>query len=311
VTAAVVLLALVHRAAVGGFRLCLRGGARTIDAMRGGRGKRVAVLAGVLALVILGPATWLSWPHLRFWRLFAPLGPNAQGYPEYRHRKTGIVFVSLPGGKFWMGAQKDDPKAPNYEPEAYPHEGPVHEVTLSPFLVGKFEVTQSQWERIMGTNPSDSKGADLPVETVFWEDCQEFCKRAGLKLPSEAQWEYACRAGTPGPYGGTGKLEDMGWCPENSGDKTHPVGQKQPNRFGLHDMHWNVWERCEDVFDDSFYARPEAAGLDPVCTSGSDNRVLRGGSFCNPDDFAHCAWRIGSPDDDAPIVGFRVVASPF
>ncbi len=290
-------------ALAGGFRLCLRGAARTIDGMRG-RGKRVAMWAGALALVILCLATWFSWPHLRFWWLFEPLGKNAKGYPEYRHRKTGIVFVRLPGGKFWMGAQKDDPKAPNYDPDAKPREGPVHEVTLSPFMIAKFEVSQKEWRRVTGTNPFPFKGDEFPVEQVSWDDCMT----VGLQLPTEAQWEYACRGGTPGPYGGTGKLEDMGWHDGNSGDKTHPGGEKQPNGFGLHDMHGNVGEWCEDVYNEGFYSTPEATGLDPVCTSGSPIRVLRGGAFRYPGEIARCASRDRArPGDRRNYIGFRVM----
>jgi formylglycine-generating enzyme required for sulfatase activity len=152
------------------------------------RGRRFAIAAGALAIAVLGLAVWFSWPHLRFWWHFELLGPNAQGYREYKHRKTGIVFVSLPGGKFWMGAQKDDPNGPNFDPEALAHESPVPEVTLRPFMIAKCEVTQGQWDRVMGTGPSHFKGADLPVEMVSWNGCQEFCGKAGLKLPTEAQW---------------------------------------------------------------------------------------------------------------------------
>jgi formylglycine-generating enzyme required for sulfatase activity len=273
------------------------------------KGKRFAIAAGALALAVLGLATWRTWPHLRFWWLFEPLGPNAQGYTEYRHRQTGIIFVSLPGGKFWMGAQKDDPKATNYDPEALPHEGPVHEVTLSPFLIAKFEVTQDECKRVMGRNPSDSKGPDLPVERVSWDDCQEFCRKAGLKLPTEAQWEYARRGATRTPYGGTGKLEDMGWFHRDGGDKTHPMGEKQANGFGLCDMHGKAQEWCEDVYIKSFYSMPEAPGPDPVCTAGSALRVLRPGPFYVAHGSDRCASRSWSHSNLAGP-GFRVVPSP-
>ena len=104
-------------------------------------GKRIAIGAGAVALVVMILAFWLGWPHLvswyRFTRAFEALGRNAQGYREYRHRQTGIVMVWLPGGKFWMGAQREDPKGRNYDPDARDDEGPIHEVTLSPFLIGK------------------------------------------------------------------------------------------------------------------------------------------------------------------------------
>ncbi len=275
------------------------------------RGKKPALFVAALALAVLALAFWLSWPHLHFWWLFEPLGPNAQGYTEYRHRKTGIVFVSLPGGKFWMGAQKTDPNGQNYDPEAWEGNSFVHEVALSPFVIGKFEVTQEQWRRVLGTNPSNSESGDLPVEMVTWNDCQEFCRRTELKLPTEAQWEYACRAGTTGPYAGTGRLEDMGWYDGNSGDRTHPVGQKQPNGFGLHDMHGNAEEWCEDVYNESFHSMPEAGGLDPVCASGYSFRVVRGGAFGDIHDYLRCAYRFANdPDCGGFTCGFRVVASP-
>ena len=278
------------------------------------KGRRIAITTGLVTLVLLAFAVFLGWPHLRswyrFWQLFEYLGVNAQGYPEYRHRQTGIVFVSLPGGKFWMGAQIKDPKGPNYDPGL--KEDPVHEVTLSPFLIAKYEMSQTAWEHVMGRNPSKFVGDELPVEQVSWEECQEFCRRTGLKLPTEAQWEYACRAGAPGPYAGTGELKDMGWFDGNSGIQTHPVGKKLPNRFGLHDMHGNIFEWCEDVYNESFYSTPEAVGLDPVCTSGSDYRVTRSGAFNYTFEYARCAYRYRFEAWRHNLnFGFRVVASPF
>ena len=168
--------------------------------------------------------------------------------------------------------------------------GGEHQVTLAKgFWMGKTEVTQAQWKSVMGNNPSDYKGDDLPVENVSWNDCQKFCEKMGLQLPTEAQWEYACRAGSPGKYAGTGNLDDMGWWGGNSGEKTHPVGQKQPNAWGLYDMHGNVWEWCAD--GDGSY------------------RVLRGGSWYNSD-ARYCTSSYGahvSPSDASNYIGFRLV----
>ena len=250
------------------------------------KGRRIVLSTGAVAVVFLALATWLGWPHLVFWYHFAPLGLNAQGFPEYRHRQTGIVLVRLPGGKFWMGAQKDDPNGPNYDPEAQDDESPVHEVTLSPFLIGKHEVTHAQWKSVMGSNPLIFKGDDRPVEQVSWDDIQSFNGKTGLAQPTEAQWEYACRATTTTPIAGTGKLDDMGWYGENSRNTTHAVGQKAPNGFGLHDMHGNVREWCEDVYDDGFYEKPEASQVNPICQAGSADRVVRGGSWI--DDAGDC-----------------------
>ena len=198
-------------------------------------------------------------------------------------RETGLVLVLLPGGAFRMGAERPNEEnrlgSPNVDRYAKPDEGPVHEVTLSAFFISKYEVRQAEWQEVSASNPSRFRYDNVPVEGVSWNECREFCRQVGLSLPTEAQWEYACRAGMSGPYAGTENIDDMGWYEENSGGTTHPVGKMQPNHFGLHDMHGNVWEWCEDVYDRGFYARPEAAGPDPVCTSGSEDRVYRGGSW--------------------------------
>ncbi len=240
-------------------------------------------MTGAVAVVALILTTWLGWAHLVFWYRFAPLGLNAQGFPEHRHRQTGIVFVRLPGGRFWMGAQRTDPNGQNYDPDAADDEGPVHEVSLSPFLIGRCEVTQAEWKRVMGSNPSHFDSDDSrPVEMVSWEDIQEFNRRTGLGFPTEAQWEYACRGGSPTPIAGTGSLDDMGWYEENSGNTTHPVGRKAPNGFGLQDLHGNVWEWCEDLYDEGFYGKPGSVELNPAATSSSEDRVFRGGSWNYP-----------------------------
>ena len=154
------------------------------------------------------------------------------------------------------------------------------------------------------------KGDTLPVVEVSWDDCQEFCKKTGLSLPTEAQWEYACRAGTTGPYAGTGKLDDMGWFRENTEDKSHPVGQKKPNSFGLYDMHGNVWEWCADVYEKEFYSKPEATKKDPVCTSGSVERVIRGSSWFSVAGSCRSAHRDGFPPSlRFHVIGFRPSAS--
>src|SRR5262249_51446659 len=153
------------------------------------KGRRIALVAGGLALVVLTLTAWLGWPRLRFWYLFERLGVNAQGFPEYRHRQTGIVFVRLPGGKSWMGSQKDDPNGPNYDPHTLPNETPIHEVTLSPFLIGKCEVTRAEWGAVIGGMqapplpitgylPGDENR--LPQEYVSWEDIKTFKGKTGL-----------------------------------------------------------------------------------------------------------------------------------
>jgi formylglycine-generating enzyme required for sulfatase activity len=243
------------------------------------KGTRIVLATGVVAVVFLGLAVWLGWPYFVFWHRFAPLGMNAQGFPEYRHRQTGIVFVRLPGGKFWMGAQGYDPNGRNYDPKAQENEGPVHEVALSPFLIGKYEVTRDEWKQAGGTSPIIIMitGSNVPMG-LSWNDVQEFKVRTGLFLPSEAQWEYACRAGNTTSIADIGTLDSMAWYEKNSGMGEHSIGGKAPNRFGLHDMLGNVWELCEDAYDAEFFQKTSAAGPNPVSKEGSEDRVVRGGS---------------------------------
>jgi formylglycine-generating enzyme required for sulfatase activity len=130
----------------------------------------------------------------------------------------------------------------------------------------------------MGGNPSSHKGDDLPVEQVSWQDCQKFCGKTGLRLPTEAEWEYACRAGSDGEYcfgDGESSLGEYAWYSANSGNQTHPVGQKKANAFGLHDAHGNVWEWCQDWYG-SYGSSSEQ---DPQGPSSGSRRVFRGGSF--------------------------------
>jgi formylglycine-generating enzyme required for sulfatase activity len=147
--------------------------------------------------------------------------------------------------------------------------------------MAKYEVSQAQWTMVMGSNPAFFQGqgsdpAQLPVEQVSWNDARDFADRTGLALPTEAQWEYACRAGVQGPVPGTGRLEEMTTCGSVPPSWGQPIGTKLPNGFGLHDLQGGVWEWCEDGFDEHFYQRPEAEGPDPVPPGGSALRVVRG-----------------------------------
>ena len=194
----------------------------------------------------------------------------------------GMEFVPIAAGAFEMGSPSD-------EEGRYSNEGPVHHVNMeNAFYMGRYEVTQKQWRAIMGDNdnPSDLKGDDLPVENVSWDDVQEFIKKLNEKestdkyrLPSEAEWEYACRAGTTTRYSfgdSESKLGDYAWYTENSDKKTHPVGQKKPNSWGLYDMHGNVWEWVEDSWHDSYNGAPADGS---VWGGDGANRVIRGGSW--------------------------------
>ena len=175
-----------------------------------------------------------------------------------------------------------------------------HEVTLSkPFYMGVTEVTQAQYEAVMGTNPSKIKGATNPVEMVSWNDATEFCKKLSektrqvVRLPTEAEWEYACRAGTQTAYSfgdDPSALGDYAWYGKNSGGTTHPVSQKKPNAWGLYDMHGNVWEWCADWYADY----PQGPVTDPSgpATGVIRARVWRGGSWDFDDTVRfRCAFR--------------------
>jgi formylglycine-generating enzyme required for sulfatase activity len=198
---------------------------------------------------------------------------------------------------------------------SYDWEKPAHEVTLTkPFYIGKFEVTQEQYQQVTGTNPSHFKGRDLPVEMVDWDDAQKFCRKAGektrltVRLPTEAEWEHACRAGTRTTYymgHSDADLDLAAWHEKNSGETTHPVGQKTPNAWGLHDMHGNVWEWVQD-----FYGPYKAeAATDPDGSAQGKYRVLRGGSWVDLPWSCRSSNRLRFyPDMRAQNIGFRVAA---
>ena len=187
-----------------------------------------------------------------------------------------------------------------------------HQVTLTKgFWMAKYEVTQLQWVSVMKSNPSEHKGEIFPVESVSWNDCQQFCQKTGLSLPTEAEWEYACRAGSTGAYAGTGRLEDMGWYYGNSfvsdivGKTTHRGGKKKPNAWGLYDMHGNVREWCEDWYGEY----PSGAVTNPTGADSGDERVMRGGDFENDPDRCRSAYRSESsqPCFNFKMYGFRPV----
>ena len=212
-----------------------------------------------------------------------------------------MIFVH--GGSFKMGSAKGFFRG---------NEKPPRDVTVQAFYIGKYQITQAQWEAVMGENPSLFRGdPTLPVENVSWNDAKEFCRKLSqmtgkaYRLPSEAEWEYACRAGTTGDY--AGDLDAMAWYSNNSGDKTHPVGQKQPNALGLYDMHGNVWERCEDIWHDNYDDAP-TDGSAWLSGRDSSRRVVRGGSWISLGGDCRSAYRYYTlPDARDTDIGFRVV----
>jgi formylglycine-generating enzyme required for sulfatase activity/serine/threonine protein kinase len=254
----------------------------------------------------------------------------------------GLVFVLLPGGTFEMGAQKQDPNGANYDPEARANESPVHEVKLSPYFLSKYEMTQAQWQRFAGRNPSDYGPKNYlriwnraqegwsglhPVEQVTWTQAAEVTARMGLALPTEAQWENAARGGTRSPFwtgpdlaslnGAANVADEFGKSHGNEalglyekefddGNSVHAaIGSYRANPFGLHDVAGNVWEWCRDGYDRSLYGSgPET---DPVAPSaGTPFRVLRGGSFGDVASFARSASRsFYAPESQENTVGLR------
>jgi formylglycine-generating enzyme required for sulfatase activity len=198
-------------------------------------------------------------------------------------------------------------------------EFPIHRVELGQFAVSAMPVTQAQYRAMMGTSPSRFKGADLPVEEVSWHDAMRFCEKLSKEtgrqytLPTEAQWEYACRAGSTDRYcfgDDESKLGDYAWYDANAEDKTHPVGRKKPNDWGLYDMHGNVWEWCLDHWHRDYEGAPSDASAWQESDEGLD-RVFRGGSWINTAARCRCSYRSGAaPHHGNSHLGFRVVLVP-
>jgi formylglycine-generating enzyme required for sulfatase activity len=213
-------------------------------------------------------------------------------------------FVKIPAGQFMMGSHHTD---------GLGKEQPIHLVKISHvFEMGQFEVTQSQWQAIMVNNPSDLKGPDLPVDNVSWDDAQRFIKKLNdrsdkytYRLPTEAEWEYACKAGSTRDY--AEKLDSIAWYKNNSNGRAHSVGQKQPNKWGLYDMYGNVWEWCQDWYGDY----PDENVTDPAGAMVGLYRVLRGGSWIrNATDCRSEIRGMDSPSEHIGGVGFRLVRNP-
>jgi formylglycine-generating enzyme required for sulfatase activity len=234
-----------------------------------------------------------------------------------------IEIIHLPGGRFVMGDKDEVDAAP-------------HEVVVRPFYMDKYLVTQEQYQRIMGDNPSRWKGERNPVEQVRWSDAVKFCnarscleglqpcydldtwqcnfEASGYRLPTEAEWEYACRAGTQTPYffgSDASKLGDYAWFDKNSGGHPQPTGQKKPNPWGLYDMIGNVWQWCNDFYSVDYYS--QSPSENPRGPKEGDNKVVRGGAWKFSGDNCRSGYRY----NEAPgyvdvcfgydIYGFRCV----
>lgn len=224
--------------------------------------------------------------------------------------QSRLSLVRVPAGTSQMGTNQVITTSQGWDNEV---ERPVHDVRITKdFWMGRFPVTQSQWQEVMGNNPSYCRdaGPDAPVEQVSWNDSQAFIAKLNsqqtrwtVRLPTEAEWEYACRAGTTEET--YGRLDEIAWYEGNNTRSTHPVGQKLPNSFGLYDMLGNVWEWCQDWFEP--YTR--ASLVDPQGPATGEKRVMRGGCwYC---DAIHCraARRNRDPQDHlSRSIGFRIVA---
>lgn len=242
--------------------------------------------------------------------LFILVIPNSSASADekiFTSPTTGAKFVLIPAGIFTMGGSGSDEKQ--------------HQVTISkPFYMQTTELTQGQWKKVMGNNPSFFKdcGDDCPVESVSWNDVQKFIRKLNrqertnkYRLPTEAEWEYAARSGgKQEEYAGTSSesaLGDYASYSANSGSKTHPVGQKKPNGLGLYDMSGNVWEWVQDWYGDY----PTGSVTDPAGPSSGSDRVFRGGCWYGNAYGCRSAFRYGvTPDVGGYSMGFRLVRTP-
>ncbi len=228
------------------------------------------VFGAVIALVIDKRNAWL--------KLLPATSPS--DFTEKLPGGLQLAMVELPGGKFMMGS-------PDSDPDAQSSEKPQHQVKVNSFAIGKYPVTQAQYQAVMGTNPSRfQNNPQNPVENVSWDDAQAFCRKLSqitgktYRLPTEAEWEYACRAGTTTRFyfgDDANQLGDYAWYEGNSGGTTHPVGQKKPNAWGLYDISGNVWEWCEDNWHSTYENAPKDGSA--WLTNDNDFKILRGGSW--------------------------------
>ncbi len=253
----------------------------------------------------------------------SPKRPVSPGDNEQEITNSiGMKLTLIPAGEFMMGSPED-------EADRSDDEGPQHKVRITkPFYMGVTEVTQGQWFSVMGTKPWSGKeyvekGNDNPAVYVGWEDVVAYCEKLSstenklYRLPTEAEWEYACRGGTDTAYSfgsSTESLKDYAWFDENAWNTdekyAHVVGTKKPNAFGLYDMHGNVWEWCADLYDSEAYKKRSSGIEDPIVDTGSgSSRVLRGGSWFRHATFVRSSLRYYStPDNRFNSNGFRVVA---
>lgn len=239
--------------------------------------------------------------------LILTISPARGQCPLVFENSIGMKLRRIPPGSFQMGSEKAE------NPEQRKHEGAVHKVTITkPFYIGIYEVSQAEYEAIMSENPSGYGHPEKPVETVSWDEANKFCKAlsrkegATYRLPTEAEWEYCCRAGTTTEYFWGDYFDpSYAWCSTNSGKKPFKVGYKMPNNWGLCDMSGNVWELCSDDYQDRYSSYDE---VDPQGSSSGYSKVARGGSCVNAEEGVRSADRLKVEDDKKEYwLGFRVV----
>jgi formylglycine-generating enzyme required for sulfatase activity len=236
----------------------------------------------------------------------APQTPDGKTWTE---PVTGMSFVWVKGGCYQMGCG-------SWTDNCWSDEKPLHEVCVDGFWIGEHEVTQGQWQEIMGSNPSKfKKGDSYPVEQVSWNDAQAFIRalkaknsgRGEFRLPTEAEWEYACRSGGKlEKHAGGGDVDRVAWYESNSGGSTHPVGTKARNGLGIYDMNGNVLEWCAD-WKGSYSSGSEK---NPTGPSTGSNRVIRGGCWFRDAGYVRCGGRNSGLPDSRYGLGFRVVRTP-
>jgi formylglycine-generating enzyme required for sulfatase activity len=216
-----------------------------------------------------------------------------------------MKLAYIPAGEFDMGSPA--------EQKGHEDDESLHRVKLTrAFRLGATEVTQAQWKAAMGQRRGKFEGDDLPVEDISWNEARAFCEKLSkaegrtYRLPTEAEWEYACRAGSTGRFGGD-KLDDLAWYDANGDSKTHPVAAKKPNAWGLFDMHGNVAEWCADAYTPNY---PSGTVADPAGPAEGKGRVVRGGSFASLERGCRCASRSStSAAYQMKTIGLRVVCT--
>jgi formylglycine-generating enzyme required for sulfatase activity len=234
----------------------------------------------------------------------APSTSHAPAPSDVFVNSIGMKFATIPAGQFTMGSPADEPGREEDERQ--------HVVRITrPFRLSVTEVTQTQWIAVMGLRRGAFEGRDRPVEQISWQNACTFCEQLSRKegrtyrLPTEAEWEYACRAGSGGLLAGGDALDEIAWYDANADGQTHPVGQKKPNAWGLYDMHGNVAEWCADYYAPPY---PTSEVSDPLGPAEGKARVVRGGSWASFERGCRCASRGSAPENyQLKTVGFRVV----